>query len=108
MIPYYGLASGFLSGLYRDAAAVAGKARKGRLESYMTPRGFAILAALDEVAAAQGATPAQVALAWVAAQPGLTGPIASATSVDQVVDLAAAAGLALSAQDLALLAAASA
>ncbi|MEO6299616.1 MAG: aldo/keto reductase [Paracoccaceae bacterium] len=100
VIPYYGLASGFLSGHYRDKAATAGKARAGRLESYMTPRGFGILAALDDVAARHGANPAQVALAWVAAQPGLTGPIASATSVVQVVDLVAAAKLELSAHDL--------
>ncbi|MGV8985130.1 MAG: aldo/keto reductase [Cypionkella sp.] len=108
VIPYYGLASGFLSGLYRDAAASASKARKGRLDSYMTPRGFRILDALDAVAARHGANPAQVALAWVAAQPGLTGPIASATSGAQVADLVAAANLALSAQDLTDLASASA
>lgn len=103
VIPYYGLASGFLSGRYRSPADVAGKARAGRLTSYMTPRGLAVLDALDAVAAAQGATPAQVALAWVAAQPGLTAPIASATSVAQVADLAAAARLALTEQDLARL-----
>lgn len=101
VIPYYGLASGFLSGLYRDKAATEGKTRKGRLESYMTPRGFLILDALDAVAARHKANPAQVALAWVAAQPGLTGPIASATSAAQVADLVAAATLSLSAQDLA-------
>lgn len=108
VIPYYGLASGFLSGLYRSKAAVAGKTRAGSLEGYMTPRGFAVLAALDAVAAQHRANPAQVALAWVAAQPGLTGPIASATSAAQVADLVAAAQLALSAEDLATLAAASA
>ena len=100
VIPYFGLASGFLSGLYRSAAAVAGKTRRARLEGYMTPRGFRILDALDAVAARHRATPAQVALAWVMAQPGITGPIASATSVAQVADLAAAARLALEAQDL--------
>ncbi|MBI1172819.1 aldo/keto reductase [bacterium] len=108
VIPYYGLASGFLSGLYRDKAAIAGKTRAGKLESYMTPRGFAILDALDAVAARHGANPAQVALAWVAAQPGLTGPIASATTAAQVADLVAAAKLALSAEDLRDLASASA
>lgn len=108
VIPYYGLASGFLSGLYRDKAATEGKTRKGRLDSYMTPRGFRILDALDAVAARHGANPAQVALAWVAAQPGLTGPIASATTAAQVADLVRAATLALSAQDLADLDAASA
>lgn len=108
VIPYYGLASGFLSGLYRDKAAVAGKSRQGRLESYMTPRGFRILDALDAVAARHRANSAQVALAWVMAQPGLTGPIASATSAAQVVDLVAAATLDLTAQDLADLDSASA
>lgn len=108
VIPYYGLASGFLSGLYRTPAAVAGKTRQARLESYMTPRGFRILAALEDVALRHGANPAQVALAWVAAQPGLTGPIASATTAAQVADLVAAARLALSAQDLADLRTASA
>lgn len=101
VIPYYGLASGFLSGLYRSPADARGKARQARLDSYMTPRGFAILDALDAVAARHHATPAQVALAWVAAQPGLTGPIASATSVAQVADLVAAARLVLTAGDLA-------
>ena len=108
VIPYYGLASGFLSGLYRTAASTEGKARKDSLDGYRTPRGLAILDALDSVAAQHQATCAQVALAWVAAQPGLTGPIASATSAAQVRDLVAAAELALTADDLALLNAASA
>ena len=108
VVPYYGLASGFLSGLYRHKADITGKTRAGALERYMTPRGFAILSALDDVAARHQANPAQVALAWVAAQPGLTGPIASATSAAQVTDLVAAASLSLSAQDLTDLNAASA
>lgn len=107
VIPFYGLASGFLSGLYRTPAAAEGKTRKGRLESYMTPRGFRILDALDAVAAQHGANPAQVALAWVAAQPGLTAPIASATSVEQLKDLVAAATLTLTPEDLKMLNAAS-
>jgi aryl-alcohol dehydrogenase-like predicted oxidoreductase len=108
VIPYYGLASGFLSGLYRTAASTVGKARKDSLDAYRTPRGLAILDALDSVAAQHQATCAQVALAWVAAQPGLTGPIASATSAAQVRDLVAAAELVLSANDLTLLNTASA
>lgn len=103
VIPYFGLASGFLSGLYRTPESIAAKARKGRLEGYMTPRGFRILDALSAVADRRAATPAQVALAWVAAQPGLTGPIASATTVAQVHKLAAAARLQLSPQDLSAL-----
>lgn len=101
VIPYYGLASGFLSGRYRTRADIAGKARAADLGGYMTPRGFRILDALDDVAARHRANPAQVALAWVAAQPGVTGPIASATRAAQVDDLVAAATLGLSAQDLA-------
>ena len=108
VIPYYGLASGFLSGLYRTAASTEGKVRKDSLDGYRTPRGLAILDALDSVAAQHKSSCAQVALAWVAAQPGLTGPIASATSAAQVRDLVAAAELALTANDLALLNAASA
>jgi aryl-alcohol dehydrogenase-like predicted oxidoreductase len=108
VIPYFGLASGFLSGLYRSPESIAAKARKGRLEGYMTPRGFRILDALADVAARHGASSAQVALAWVAAQPGLTGPIASATTPAQVADLVAAARLALSPADLADLDSASA
>jgi len=107
VIPYYGLASGFLSGRYRSPGDAVGKTRKARLESYMTPRGFRILDALDAVAGRHEANPAQVALAWVAAQPGLTGPIASATTAVQVVDLAAAARLSLTREDLAELDAAS-
>lgn len=101
VIPYYGLASGFLSGRYRTPEAAQGKTRQARLESYMTPRGFRILDALADVAARHRANCAQVALAWVAAQPGLTGPIASATSAVQVADLVAAAHLCLSPGDLA-------
>ena len=108
VIPYFGLASGFLTGLYRRPEDVAAKTRKGRLEGYLTPRNLRILDVLADVAARHGASSAQVALAWVAAQPGLTAPIASATSVAQVADLAAAAALSLSAQDLADLGAVSA
>jgi aryl-alcohol dehydrogenase-like predicted oxidoreductase len=103
VIPYYGLASGFLSGRYRRKEDLAGKFRAARLESYMTPRNLGILDALDQVAARHGANPAQVALAWVAAQPGVTAPIASATSAAQVADLVAAASLVLTPDDLALL-----
>ena len=74
--------------------------RGGGAKKYMTDRGMRILAALDEVAGGHGATPAQVALAWVMAQPGLTAPIASATSVAQLQELMGAAELSLSAEDL--------
>ena len=86
-LPYYGLASGFLTGKYRSAADKGKSVRGGRMDAYLNERGFRVLAALDAVAAETGATPAQVALAWVAAQPGVTAPIASATSRDQLDEL---------------------
>jgi aryl-alcohol dehydrogenase-like predicted oxidoreductase len=94
-IPYYALASGFLSGKYRTAADAEGKARGGGVKKYLNERGLKVLAALDEIAAGHGSTPAAVALAWLVAQPGITAPIASATSDAQVNDLAAAANLVL-------------
>jgi len=100
VIPFYGLASGFLTGKYRSEADLGKSPRGGGAKKYMTARGMRILGALDEVASGHGASPAQVALAWVMAQPGLTAPIASATSVAQVQDLMGAAALSLSAEDL--------
>jgi aryl-alcohol dehydrogenase-like predicted oxidoreductase len=86
-LPYFGLASGFLTGKYRSAADKAKSVRGDRMDAYLNERGFAVLAALDEVAAETEATPAQIALAWVAAQPGVAAPIASATSVTQLEEL---------------------
>ncbi|MDP2213431.1 aldo/keto reductase [Phenylobacterium sp.] len=108
VIPFYGLASGFLTGKYRTEADLGKSPRGGGAKKYMTPRGMRILGALDEVAGGHGATPAQVALAWVMAQPGLTAPIASATSVAQLQELMGAAELSLNAEDLKALDAASA
>jgi aryl-alcohol dehydrogenase-like predicted oxidoreductase len=108
VIPFYGLASGFLTGKYRSEADLSKSPRGGGAKKYMTDRGMRILAALDEVAGGHGATPAQVALAWVMAQPGLTAPIASATSVAQLQELMGAARLSLSAEDLKVLDTASA
>jgi aryl-alcohol dehydrogenase-like predicted oxidoreductase len=108
VVPYYGLACGFLTGKYRSEADLAGRARAGRAKTYMTERGFRILAALDEVARRQDATPAQAALAWVMARPGITAPIASATSLAQLEELMPAAALRLDPTSLALLNAASA
>jgi aryl-alcohol dehydrogenase-like predicted oxidoreductase len=87
VLPYFGLASGFLTGKYRSAGDKAKSVRGARMDAYLNERGFAVLAALDEVAAEAGATPAQVALAWLAAQPGITAPIASATSIEQLEEL---------------------
>ena len=104
VLSYYGLASGFLSGKYRSAADLAqSSARSGAVKKYLNPRGLQVLAALDAVAASQRATPAQVALAWLMARPGLTAPIASATSVAQLRELMGATALTLDADAIATL-----
>ncbi len=88
VIPYSSLGSGFLSGKYRRDASLPATARAaGVQKAYMTDRGFAVLAAVEKVAAGLGATPAQVALSWLAHRPGITAPIASATSVAQLQEL---------------------
>ena len=106
--PYYGLASGYLTGKYRRAEDTKKSVRGGRMEKYMSGKGPAVLAALDAVSASHGATPAQVALAWVMAKPAIAAPIASATSVAQLTELMGALRLNLSAEDVAALDAASA
>lgn len=104
VVTYYSLASGFLTGKYRDAADLAQSQRgKGIGERYLNARGTALLAGLDAVAARHGATPGEVALAWLIAQPGVTAPIASATTPGQVASFARAAALELTAEDLAAL-----
>ncbi|MCB2378299.1 aldo/keto reductase [Hymenobacter sp. BT635] len=104
VIPYYGLAAGFLTGKYRSEADLQKSARGGGVgQKYLNDKGLRILAALDTVAARLQATPAQVALAWIIAQPGLTAPIASATSPEQVTELLHALELQLSPEDLAQL-----
>jgi aryl-alcohol dehydrogenase-like predicted oxidoreductase len=104
VISYYGLASGFLSGKYRSAADLArSSARGGAVKKYLNPHGLKILAALDAVAAEQGATTAQVALAWLIARPGLTAPIVSATSVEQLNELFGAPKLQLTDNQIAAL-----
>jgi aryl-alcohol dehydrogenase-like predicted oxidoreductase len=103
VIPYYGLAAGFLTGKYRRPEDLEGKARGGSVGKYLNAEGLAALAVLDGVAEAHRATPAQVALAWMMARPGLTAPIASATSVAQVQELLGAMRLTLSAEEIARL-----
>ncbi len=98
VIPYYGLAAGFLTGKYRSEADFGKSARGGGMKKYLNERGLRILAALDEVAARLKATPAQVALAWLMARPAITAPIASATSLEQMEDLIASARLKLDAE----------
>lgn len=98
VINYYALASGFLSGKYRQAQDAAKSARgAGVVAKYLNPRGERILRALDDIATELKAVPAQVALAWQIARPGITAPIVSATSLAQLNELAAAARLTLSA-----------
>src|SRR5688572_9383066 len=79
VISYYGLARGFMSGKYRSEADLGKSPRGGGVQKYLNPRGFRILAALDAVSSRHSAKPAEVALAWVMARPGITAPIASAT-----------------------------
>lgn len=96
VITYFSLAAGFLSGKYRSAADAQKSARgQGIVDKYLNPRGHAILAALDEVSSQLKATPTQVALAWLMAKPAVTAPIASATTLEQLADLVAAANLGL-------------
>ena len=99
VIVYYSLASGFLSGKYRSKADLKGERASG-VQKYMNERGFCILNALDAIAKAHGAKPAEVALAWLIAREGVTAPIASATTVDQVDSLIRAARLELAAEEI--------
>ncbi|MFH8135025.1 aldo/keto reductase [Pantoea osteomyelitidis] len=102
VINYYSLASGFLSGKYRSKED-AGKSPRGQgvVEKYLNPRGLKILSALDDIADSHDATPTQVALAWQIARPGITAPIVSATSLQQLEDLVKATQLFLSKQEIA-------
>jgi len=95
VINFYALASGFLTGKYRSAADLKKSVRGAGVGKYLNERGLAILAALDSVAGTIGATPAQVALAWQIARSGITAPIASATSPEQLAELVGAARLRL-------------
>jgi aryl-alcohol dehydrogenase-like predicted oxidoreductase len=88
VIPYYSLAAGFLTGKYRSEADFGKSQRGARMDRYLNDKGRKILAALDKVSAETGATPAEISLAWLVAQRGVTAPIASATSVGQVESLA--------------------
>lgn len=119
VFPYFALASGFLSGKYRDAdagaaapasgsAAAPESPRAGTARAYLDERGRRVLAALDAVAAAHAASVASVALAWLRQQRTVVAPIASARTAEQLPDLIASAALQLSAAELALLTEASA
>jgi len=100
VLPYYSLANGFLTGKYRSADDLGKSIRGSRVTALLEGKGKPVLAALDAIAAETGATLAQISLAWVAAQPGLTAPIASATSVAQLEELLPAMDLELSADQL--------
>lgn len=103
VIPYSPLAAGFLTGKYRADAPPPTGARAPRLrDRYVNERGLAVIAALDAVAAAHdGATPAQVALAWLLAQPTVTAPIVGANTAEQLAELLPAAHLVLGAEEMA-------
>lgn len=100
VVPYYGLASGFLTGKYRGEADLGKSVRGGRMSTLLEGKGGSVLAAMDEVSAETGASLAQIALAWLAAQQGVTAPIASATSIEQLDDLVGSWNLALTSEQL--------
>lgn len=95
VVCYFALASGFLTGKYRSAEEAAESNRAGMLANYFDDRGMRILSAMNKIAEELAATPAQIALAWLMARPGVTAPIASATSVEQLDDIMKAARLEL-------------
>jgi len=103
VITYFSLASGYLSGKYREASDLAKSARGPLVQPYLAGRGPQVLAAMERVAGETGATLPQIALAWVAAQPGVTAPIASATSVEQLDEILASETLRLAPEQLAAL-----
>ncbi len=108
VITYFSLESGFLTGKYKSVDQIAGTKREGMLKDKFDERGVRILAVLDAVAQKNETTSAQVALAWLLAQPGVTAPIVSATTTEQLADTLKAATLTLSDEDVAELTEASA
>jgi len=101
-ITYYGLAAGFLTGKYRKQEDLVG-ARSGSVQRYFNDKGLKVLAVMDEVSRRTGAALPEIALAWVAAQPGVAAPLASATSTAQLQGLVRGARLTLAAEDVKLL-----
>ena len=108
VIPYFSLASGFLTGKHRSEADFSQSPRGEDMRKYLDARGRRVLAALDTVAARRSASPAAVALAWLMARPSITAPIASVTRLDQIEDLVRATQLDLDQENIATLDAASA
>jgi aryl-alcohol dehydrogenase-like predicted oxidoreductase len=108
-VPYFGLARGFLTGKYRDGVDVeSARGQSGAIDMYRNDRGWRTLAALDDVAAAHRTTVAAVALAWLATQPTVAAPIASARTPEQLADLLPMAGLVLTSDERVALATAAA
>ena len=103
VLTYYSLASGFLTGKYRTESDFSKSPRGQGMTKFFNPRGFKILAALDEVAKNLNSTPARVALAWLVARPSVTAPIASATSLDHIEEFVAATELELDVPSIELL-----
>jgi aryl-alcohol dehydrogenase-like predicted oxidoreductase len=103
VIPYFSLASGFLTGKYRSESDLAKSPRGQGVKKYLDERGLRILAALDQVAREKHSTSGKVALAWLLARPSITAPIASATSVEQLRDLIDATNLTLDRASIELL-----
>ncbi|HEX8625211.1 MAG TPA: aldo/keto reductase [Allosphingosinicella sp.] len=103
MLPFYGLANGYLTGKYRSEADYGKSIRGDRMAKYLKGRGPAVLSVLDEIAADTGATQAQIALAWVAARPAVAAPIASARTPEQLEELIGAMALRLTPAQMAQL-----
>lgn len=103
VITYYSLASGFLTGKYRSEADLAQSKRGGGIKKFLNERGFRILAALDEISKEYNTTPAGVSLAWLISRPGITAPIASATSIKQLKEIINSATIRLSEEAIELL-----
>jgi len=101
VIPYYSLASGFLSGKYRSEADIGNAQRGSRVKSYINPKGMGVLKALDDVAKKHNSNPTQVSLAWLMQRKSITAPIVSATSLQQLKDLIASPNVKLDAADVA-------
>jgi aryl-alcohol dehydrogenase-like predicted oxidoreductase len=107
VIGYYSLASGFLTGKYKSKSDAEGRARGRGVEKYLNDYGFGVIKALEEVAARYEAKPGQIAIAWLIARPSVTAPIVSATTLEQVAELAEAAEIELDAESIAKIDAAS-
>jgi aryl-alcohol dehydrogenase-like predicted oxidoreductase len=103
IIPFFGLANGFLTGKYRSSDDLAKSTRGDRVAEYLEGRGMRVLAALDRVSAETGASLAAIALAWTSAQPGIVATLASATSVEQLAELTASMHLQLSSEQIMIL-----